>query len=56
MEKKLVTTVAAVVVIVVNRLVGEFGGAELLDPEVVQNLAVVVTGYIVGQGIADNAK
>lgn len=56
MEKKLTTTVAAVVVLVVNRLVGEFGGAELLDAEVIQNLAVVITGYIVGQGIAERGK
>jgi hypothetical protein len=56
MEKKLVTTIAAVVVVIVNRFVGEVGGAELLDAEVIQNLAVVITGYIVGQGIADHGK
>jgi hypothetical protein len=56
MDNKLITTIAAVVVVIVNRLVAEFGGAELLDAEVVQNLAVVITGYIVGQGIADHGK
>jgi hypothetical protein len=56
MENKLVTVVAAIAVIVINRLVGEFGGAELLDGETIQWLAGVVSAYLVSRGIADHGK
>ncbi len=56
MENKIIAVVGAVVVIVLNRLVGEFGGVELLDAEVIQNLAVIITGYVVGEGISGRNK
>ncbi len=56
MENKIVAVVGAIVVIILNRLVGEFGGVELLDSETILALAGVVGTYLVGQGISERGK